>query len=456
MTTSRLLLQPRLPSSVIRTTRRLAAATTSHFSTASGSLSDSPKPNRLPNPQDFVRVRLDPGEWDEQRRDPIDRPTWKNNARIMHADDFAMRPRTVMGHGESRSIHDTMNTFGWLNAKQQDTIYQSYLDMCQRMTKSTNGITSHEYIFRVLGQKFNITAHRVAAISLLKHNEEQMKGRGEDIYYEVQDFIDEKVAGHIQEIYSVYREENPQQFVELTAGNPSPDVTDTSIIGVDDLVDVDGILAQVRVRERDEARISIDTHVYKEDVDEDTIPVKLSPVVRKIMAQQAKWSTHDSSQRPGDLKPLPGAGAEPRRPRWKYTAKFVEVRTKEKFKKNNGKKANKKKAARATDNTIVEVDGLLRAATVKEAKGCAWKPKRNGATFVYQTLLDAWLKRQSTGSMKVWGRQEAPVVVPSIQEDDPATTAIITEGNDDSKSDEEVDLANVEETETSDGDDKKE
>lgn len=458
MTTSRLLLQPRLPSSAVRTTLRLAV-TTSHFSTASSPLSDSVKPNRLPNPQDFVRVRLEPGEWDERRKNPIDRPTWRNNARIMHADDYAMRPRSVMGNGETRSIHDTMTTFGWLNAKQQDTIYQSYLDMCQRMTKSTDGITSHEYIFRVLGQKFNIAANRVAAISVLKHNEEQMKARGEELYYEMQDFIDEKIAGHIQDIYSVYREENPQSFVEHTVGNPSLEATDASFVGVDDLVDVDGILAEIRVRERDEARISIDTHVYKEDVDEDTISVKLSPAVRKIMAQQAKWSTYDSSQRRGDLKPLPGAGAEPRRLRWKYTAKFEEVRTTTKSKKNNGKKAMTKKAARATDNTVVELDGLLRAASVKEAKGCAWKPKRNGATFVYQTLQDAWLNRQSTGSMKVWGRQEAPLVVPAITEGDHVTTATITEGDNDSEPgepDEQVDSANEKETQTSDGDDKKE
>ena len=369
-------------------------------------LSDSPGTNRLPNPQDFVKVRLEPGEWDPDNKDPIHRPAWRNSAEIIHPDDWAMRSRVAMGNGELESIHDSMATLGWLNAKQQDVIYQSYLDMTQRMTASTNGVTSHEYIFRVLAQKFNLSSTRISAICVLKHNEEQMKARGEIIYTDHQDFVDEKIAGYIQAAYSAYNEVNPHRFVEPSIGNPSPEAFDASYFPTDDLLDVDGILEEVNIRDREKARLAIDTHIYKEDVDEDTIPVHVAPIVQKLLKQHAKSLSYDHAQRPGDLKPEPGSGAEPRRPRYKYACHFEDVAKKEKGARKY--KGRKRQDPKVTDHTIVELDGQLRVATLKEAKGCAWKPKYDGKTALYQTLHDAWLDRQSTGSMKVWGRQEAP------------------------------------------------
>lgn len=369
-------------------------------------LSDSPGTNHLPNPQDFVRVRLEPGEWSPDNKDPIHRPAWRNNAEIIHPDDWAMRPRVAMGNGELESIHDSMSTLGWLNAKQQDIIYQSYLEMTQRMTASTNGVTSHEYIFRVLAQKFNLSSTRISAICVLKHNEEQMKAGGEKIYYDHQDFVDEKIAGYIQAAYSAYNEVNPHQFVEPSIGNPSPEAFDASYFPTDDLLDVDGILEEVNIREREKARLSIDTHIYKEDIDEDTISVHVAPNIQKLLQKHAKNYSYDHAQRPGDLKPEPGSGAEPKRPRWKYACHFEDVVKKEKGPRKY--KGRKRQDAKVTDHTIIELDGQLRAATLKEAKGCAWKPKYNGKTALYQSLHDAWLNRQTTGSMKVWGRQEAP------------------------------------------------
>lgn len=427
---------------------------------------------RLPNPQDFVKVRLEPGEWDPDRKDPIHRPPWRNNAKIMHPDDFFLRSRSVLGNGEVASVHDTMSSLGWLSAKDQDTMYQSYLDMCQRMTASTNGITSHEYIFRVLGQKFNVSSSRVAAVCVLKHNEEQMKARGEIIYYEHQDYADEKIAGHIQSVYSIYNEVNPHQFVEDSLGNPSSEVTDESYTATNDLIDVDANLDEANVRAKEEARLVIDSWVYKEDIDEDTIHVSVSPAVKKLMAQHARWNAHDHAQRPGDLKPLPGGGAEPKRPRYKYAAHFVEAKTKTKKNQIVTKKKKKEIALKQTDNTIVELDGQLRVATVKEAKGCSWKPKRDGKSFMYQGLHDAWLERQLSGSMTVWGRQEAPAVVVPVVEA-AAEGAEVNDDNDENEADDgtesfvEEDSAEKEgspttETDTegvkdgNDGDDKKE
>jgi hypothetical protein len=322
-----------------------------------------------------------------------------------------------------------MYTLGWINAKEQDIIYQSYLDMTQRMLASTKGVTSHEYIFRVLGQKFNLASDRISAICVLKHNEEQMKARGDPIDYDRQDFMDQNYAAKINAAYMAYNEVNPGRFIEPSLGNPDTDALDPSFIPVDDLVDVDAILDEVSIREKEKARIAIDTHVYKEDIDEDTISVKISSSVYKIMKQHARMSSYAFTQRPEHLTPLPAAGAEPRRARWKFACHFADATKKDKAKQKFPYKGHKRRKNKVTENTLIEIGGLLRPATLKEVKCCAWKPKRDASTFTYRDLHEAWLDRRKTGNTKLWGRQEAPII--PVEED--------AKDNDDEREDKDSD-----------------
>ena len=96
-----------------------------------------------------------------------------------------------------------------------------------------------------------------------------------------------------------------------------------------------------------------------------------------------------------------------RRPRWKYVAQTINVRQEKKQRDKmaaamGGRRTKLKKKGKTT-NTLVEQDGVLRVATMKEVNDVAWKDVRNTYEFGFKGVKSAWLKRKA-GERGGWGR----------------------------------------------------
>lgn len=353
------------------------------------------------HPQEFVKMQFEPGEWDPHHKDPLFRPPFKSRAKIMSAEDFADRPR-VGFEEEFDSLEDAMVTLTWLDGPTCDKIYGVYLDY---MSKQTS-VTSHEYVMRMLGEKFNITSQRAASIVELAHREDQLRKAGKKIYYGAQAFVDARVKEHITKAYSEYGETDPDSFVEDpigVVGIGTIEHTEATTVVVDDVVDVDGFAQATLIREQSEARLKIDGHIYIEDVDENKFNIKISKEAKKLMAKKQSFHNADDISRRGDeLKPMPGSD-QTRRARWKYAAQTLNTRDTDAIKKSNWRKKHA-----IADNIIVEHDGDIRVATVAEVKQTSWKPLCNPQEKTLSSVKAGWLARTLHGDKGAWGRQKAP------------------------------------------------
>merc|ERR1719464_2031492 len=172
---------------------------------------------------------------------------------------------------------------------------------------------------------------------------------------------------------------------------------------------------KANVRDEELAFSLIDEHVYKEDVDESTVPVKTDKVTRRSIkdnrkqkegtrSKQAHTEIKNDTTATNDIPNTVTSGQYEKGSRWKFVAKVVNTR------------AMKKKGRKSTlytnnnmENTLVEKDGLLRVATVDEAKKVAWKPTRTkGTEYIYEGVQKAWLKKNNEGDTGVWGKGLAP------------------------------------------------
>jgi len=407
--------------------------------------------------QDFVKERLEPGEWDEDRTDPTHRPAWKpkqkGGVKIMSAEDFAARPKAGFGE-EFASLHDAMAIMSWMTQEDRENIYSMYCDLMKTMSAEGRGVTSHEYAMRAIAQRFNLSAARVAAIVQLEHEEDRIRRDHPDrkIHYDIQKYVDAKMQEHIADAYRTFGETPPTGFVEDpmgSAGYGNPDMRVSETVAAEDLYDVDDLLAKAVIRERDEAQLAIDSHVYIEDVDYAEASVKVNAECRALMeAKNAVTAEGEGAadgdgdnnelgsvlKRPDDQTPLPDFGrgiggvwagkveptedgAPPRRPRYKYVAKIINTRAEklspDERSRKKARSRRKKKAAAlgiAADedvqNTLAEIDGILRPATAEEASNVAWRPSRNAQEFTYQGVKRAWIGQKFRGEKGGWGRVE--------------------------------------------------
>lgn len=431
-----------------------------------------PQPDRPPNAQDFVKVRIEPGEWDDARTDPTFRPPWKKNrARIISAEDYANRPKAGFSE-QFASPHDAMLTLCWLTQDDRENIYQLYLDMMESMAKTDRGVTSHEYVMRVVAQKFNISTARAAAIVQLQHNEDRIRKEKPDqkIYYEVQEYMDAKIRERIHKLYEFYGEDPPKGFVEDPRGTDGTGNLDRLVShsrSAEDLFDVDAMTRQALIREKTEAQLSIDGHVYIEDVDDAERDVKLDGNAKKLMeaVRIAVWGddapageSNDEDveavtqllvaskkkkkkyPRLDDQAPLPDngrgiAGAwankddpdQPgRRPRWKFAAKIIDASSDAKKKKKRNRKLNKP-MDKGIANTLIEHNGNVRPATVAEASKLSWKPVRNEKEFMFKGVKQAWLDRTLRGKMDAWGKVERDLEQERLMEEQARGTETLGE-----------------------------
>lgn len=243
----------------------------------------------LSSKQPFVKTPIEPGEWDPDRTNPLYRPKFRSTAKIISADDFANRPR--VGFSEDfESLEDGMVILSWLDQNDHKLVYQHYLDLMVSAEASSGGRTSHEYVMRVIAQKFQITADRVAAIVQLQHNEQQMILENPDIELETElaDEMDRIFKAEIDDAYATFNLKKPDKFVEDPIG--TLDLTETKKWMIaDDVFDVDQMAEDAIVREEQNARLIIDGHIYIEDVDKESIPIPLDKDCKSLLRQRGTF-----------------------------------------------------------------------------------------------------------------------------------------------------------------------
>jgi hypothetical protein len=421
-----------------------------------------------PNPQPFVKIRLKPGESDPMTKisgakpNPIYRPRWKNKAQIISAEDFAARPK-VSFEEQFDSMHDAMVVLSWLDESKRQDVYQMYLELMVEQEKEFK-TTSHEYVMRVIAEKFNLTPIRVAAIVQNCHDEEQTAKKGGYVNEKMAKYVDAKIKEHIDNAYMAYGEVNPNEYVESPVG--AADISGESsgdFVRVEDLYDVDELTKEAILREKGEAQLLIDQKVYIEDVDNGKVTSKANAECVKLIEKadqdfkdikNALSRTTQTTDNNNVEFSLPDNGAiededgntteTTRRQRWKYVGQMINVRQQ----KKTGKKSRRGAKLKFKDqkaNTLVEEDGVLKLATVEEVAQTSWKRVRNEDEFTYKGVKDAWLNRQLKGEKYGWGRVPDSVKVKPVEEEVAEKDGAI---------DEEVE--NVEEmAKDDDGDDKK-
>lgn len=245
----------------------------------------------------------------EDGRDSYWRPPWRNpRVEMVSEEDFRNRPRVTFSEGFA-SLRDAMITLSWMSQEDKDGMYALYVNMMTAIAEqdkakktarkdltdddwevlATN--TSHEYVVRVVAQKYNVTTSRAGGVIQLQHNEEQLKrDPAFKVQHALQAHVDQMVRENHRQIYKSYGEVDPLQFVEdvavATNNVPSPDASSPVFVSASELMDVDARLKKTRLHELEDAKVRIDNHVYVEDVDERTRRVKVDREARQLLKMQ--------------------------------------------------------------------------------------------------------------------------------------------------------------------------
>jgi hypothetical protein len=346
---------------------------------------------------------------------------------------------TVGFSGEFESFQDAMVTLSWMDSKQQSQIYQLYLEL-QTHAAAKHGQTSHDYVTRVIAQKYNITQERVAAIVQLQHNEQQYKREGRPLLTQAAEYMDAAIQQEISEAYQSQDSKAPEEFIEDPVGVTGELRPRRQWQVVEDVFDVDQLLADAVIRDEKEARIAIEGYRFIEDVDDEAIEIKMSKDAKKLVKQHEQL--HKASpQADSQIEwPLPANGEGEKRPRWKFVAQVVNTRD---LKRKHS--VHRSYTNNSPENTLVEQDGTLRIANMADVKQVSWKPVRNVREHIYSGAKKAWLDHNVRNQQNVWGKapDTVAIVVP------PKVTAKAEEAA--SETDESVDMdtsSSISESET--------
>lgn len=355
--------------------------------------------------QSFVTHEIEPQEWDYEYTDPLSRPKYRSRAKVLSRHDYA-RQNGVTFEDQYATFEDAMITLSWLDSKTQKRIYENYLSWMVSAEEKF-GKTSHEYVCRLLAQKFHITPFRAAAIIQLQHSEEQFKLKYPDIDIgNDAETMDLYMKNTIQEAYKSTGEVPPESFVE-----PLPDdgMESHKVMAVDDLLDVDRLTIAANTRDQETARMMINDHLYIEDIDDAERDIPMCKDATNLIKMKEKLKK--------DVPPpLASPAVETNRPpRWQFVAQVIDTR-------KLNPKSNRKKAKDGrrlwgkghrngfqqnwAENTLIEEGGSLRPANLAEVRNMSWKPVRHIQEFTYKGVKQAWLQRKK-GNKAAWGK--APV-----------------------------------------------
>jgi hypothetical protein len=171
--------------------------------------------------------------------------------------------------------------------------------------------------------------------------------------------------------------------------------------------------------------------VYVEDVDDDTVEIPLSKDAKKLLQNHEKFrraSTRDehkatATDKGRDSKTegtVDEGDRSARRPRWQYVAQLVNTRELKKSKSSKSRGYTND----SPENTLVEHDGTLRAATLADVSKTSWKPKRTRHVMehTYRDAKKGWLDRIVRGDEKAWGKAPAAASESSGVGPDPPST----------------------------------
>jgi hypothetical protein len=396
------------------------------------------------HPQSFVKAKLNPGEWDPNRTDPYFKPKPHRQSNLISAEDFANRP-PVGFDGEFSTYQDAMISLSWMDQKTCRAIYDAYVNLVV-LSQQNHQATSHEYVTRLIAEKYQITTTRAAGIIQLQHAEEQMQQHSPELLCQEQaKYAEETILQNIRDAYKSERlplpgGNNPRNsipFVEDPVGihgRGEPDETSTQWSPADDIYDMEQKLTQANVRDSERAEILIDNHMYRVDMDEDEELVKTDGTSKKLVqAKETLQKEMEANAAPAAAKattiPYPATNAKgERRDRWKYVAQIVNTRT---LKRKQHQWGHRKVPTTSytnnkLGNTLVEQDGTLRIATVAEAKQAAWKPTRTRSNeYLFQGAKKAWLEKTLKGKSEVWGKaprtRASDSIVAAAASDSPAS-----------------------------------
>lgn len=355
--------------------------------------------------QSFVTHEIEPQEWDYHYTDPLSRPKYRSRAKILSRHDYA-RQNGVTFEDQYATFEDAMVTLSWLDSKTQKRIYENYLSWMVNAEEKF-GKTSHEYVCRLLAQKFYITPFRAAAIIQLQHSEEQFKLKhpDEDIG-NVAETMDLYMKNTIKEAYKSTGEVPPESFVEPL---PNSGMESHKVMAVDDLMDIDQLTIAANTRDQERARMMINDHQYIEDIDDVERDIPMSKDAMNLIKMKKKLKKSVAS-------PLKSPAVEMNRPpRWKFVAQAIDTgRLNPKSKRQKAKDGQKLWGKRHrngfqqnwAENTLIEEGGDLRPANLAEVRNTSWKPVRHVQEFTYKGVKQAWLERKK-GDKSAWGK--APV-----------------------------------------------
>lgn len=282
-------------------------------------------------------------------------------------------------------------------------------------SQEKHSTTSHEYVVRVIAERHHINTARAAGIIQLQHTEEQMRQHSPELLCsEHANHAEGSILQNIRDAYKSERTQAPGQqkgqaglpFIEDPVGihgRGEPDETSTQWSNLDDIFDMEQKLAQATVRDDERAKIIINNHIYKEDLNDEEQLVNVDASSRKLIGVKEKMKKELAVVE--DSIPYPETnGKGEKRQRWKYVAQIVNTRSLKR------KQAGKRRAVTTSytnnkmGNTLVEQDGELRIATVAEAKQTAWKPTRTKSNeYLFEGVKKAWLERTLKGKTGAWG-----------------------------------------------------
>jgi hypothetical protein len=369
--------------------------------------------------QSFATTEIEPQEWDHAKTDPLHRPKYTSRAKILSKHDYARQP-SVTFEDQYDNFADAMITLSWMDRVTQGRIYENYLYWMVNAHEQF-GKTSHEYVCRILAQKFHITPQRAAAIIQLQHNEQQLKIQNAELFEDDAELMDAYMKNTIEQAYRSTGETPPESFLESPDSKGGMESEQTMI--VEDIMDMDLLVREANVREQQRAKLMINEHIYKEDVDDETIGININEATKWCIAQKEKLKVAVVP----DPLPSPTALAaeqklKEKRPRWQFAAQLVDTRELHprskyaKYKKlgkeipqiSFGRKHRMGFLNNFIDNVVIEKDGDLRVANLAEVKKMPWKPIRVNLEHTYADVQKAWLDRTVRGKMNAWGMAPKP------------------------------------------------
>ena len=348
-----------------------------------------------PPVQPFVKQKINPQEWDPIAfRNPLYHPTYKARSKVLSNEDFQRRP-TVRFDDSFESMADAQVVFSHITHREMQAFYDEYkINLGHAHAKY--GVTSHEYIVRVLAQKYSMQAPRMAAIIQLMSNEEDMRKNGEELRDEFGEYMDYALTKEIADCYRAHGMKPPQQpFVEQPMGR---DIKPPSkrYNQVPDTVDMDETWRKYTEEHLPlKARKIIQSHRYVEDEDDDKVPIpndkEVLGLIDKHDELQTKMENHfrniELSDRAKEHHKLYDPPRKKKR-KIKWVAQIVNTRQLQKEKKAQKRRPDRtwKNKSRlrmsvqysndSPKNTLVNEEGKLRVGTLEDVKNVAWKPKR--------------------------------------------------------------------------------